>query len=209
MKDLKVHAWDILRMIPDEELARLAQSTKVDYCAKVLSGERMFYLLVFALLAAEQVSQRKLEVVFNDDMFKTLFNIAADAKVTHGSISTRLSKIDLTFFEKAYEPIYSRFSAVYPEKEILSLNLIRVDSSMVAETCNKLKAGFTVGKKPNGGKEARRQIKYTMAYDGFAVRLAEVFNKPTYLSEDVAMPEVVRRLVKKESNHENLTRWRN
>lgn len=75
---------------------------------------------------------------------------------------------------------------------------------MVAETYNKLKAGFTVGKKPNGGKEARRQIKYTMAYDGFAAKLAEVFNKPTYLSEDVAMPEVVRRLVKKESNHENL-----
>ena len=44
MKDVKVHAKDILRMIPDEELAKLSSSTKVDYCAKVLSGERMFYL---------------------------------------------------------------------------------------------------------------------------------------------------------------------
>ena len=50
MKDVKVHAKDILRMIPDEELAKLSSSTKVDYCAKVLSGERMFYLLVFALM---------------------------------------------------------------------------------------------------------------------------------------------------------------
>ena len=66
MKDVKVHAKDILRMIPDEELAKLSSSTKVDYCAKVLSGERMFYLLVFALLAADQISQRKLEVVFNN-----------------------------------------------------------------------------------------------------------------------------------------------
>ena len=50
MKDVKVHAKDILRMIPDEELAKLSSSTKgADYCAKVLSGERMFYLLVFAL----------------------------------------------------------------------------------------------------------------------------------------------------------------
>ena len=151
MKDVKVHAKDILRMIPDEELAKLSCSTKVDYCAKVLSGERMFYLLVFALLAADQISQRKLEVVFNNSIFKTLFNISADAHVTHSSISTRLSKIDLSFFEKAYEIIYGRFSKLYTEEEIQHLYLIRVDSSMVAECCNRLKAGFTVGKKPGDG----------------------------------------------------------
>ena len=113
MKDKKVRAIDILRMIPCEELAKLSLSTKVDYCAKALSGERVFYLLVYAFLAVDEVSQRKLETVFNTDMFKTLFNISLDAKVTHGSISTRLSKIDLTFFEKAYEVIYQRFSRMY------------------------------------------------------------------------------------------------
>ena len=45
MKDKKVRAIDILRMIPCEELAKLSLSTKVDYCAKALSGERVFYLL--------------------------------------------------------------------------------------------------------------------------------------------------------------------
>lgn len=204
MKDVKVHAKDILRMIPDEELAKLSSSTKVDYCAKVLSGERMFYLLVFALLAADQISQRKLEVVFNNSIFKTLFNISADAHVTHSSISTRLSKIDLSFFEKAYEIIYGRFSKLYTEEEIQHLYLIRVDSSMVAECCNRLKAGFTVGKKPGDGRQPRKQIKYTMAYDGFAVRLAEVFNKAVYLSEDMAIPKVVLKLVKKDSRHTNL-----
>ena len=48
MSKIKVHAWDILRMIPDEEIAKIAKDTKVDYCAKVLTGERLFYLLVFA-----------------------------------------------------------------------------------------------------------------------------------------------------------------
>ena len=38
MKDKKVRAIDILRMIPYEELAKLSMSTKVDYCAKALSG---------------------------------------------------------------------------------------------------------------------------------------------------------------------------
>lgn len=202
MKDKKVRAIDILRMIPYEELAKLSMSTKVDYCAKALSGERVFYLLVYAFLAADEVSQRKLETVFNTDMFKTLFNISLDARITHGSISTRLSRIDLTFFEKSYELIYQRFSRMYTREEALPMNLIRVDSSMVAETCNKLKRGFTVGKKPGGEKTSRRQIKYTMAYDGFSAKLAEVFSDSTYLSEDMAMPEVVMRLIKKDTGHE-------
>lgn len=204
MKEKKVRAVDILRMIPYEELAKLSLSTKVDYCAKVLSGERVFYLLVYALLAADEVSQRKLETVFGSEVFKRLFNISLEAKVTHGSISSRLSKINAEFFEKAYELVYGRFSEMYAREEALPLNLIWVDSTMVAETSGRLKRGFTVGKKPGGGKAPRRQIKYTMGYDGFSARLTEVFSDSRYLSEDVAMPEVVTRLIRRDAGHENL-----
>ena len=58
---LKVSAPSVLRMIPDELLSKLARDTKVDYCAKVLKGERLFYLLVYAFLCADRLSQRKLE----------------------------------------------------------------------------------------------------------------------------------------------------
>jgi hypothetical protein len=74
-------------------------------------------------------------------------------------------------------------SALYTEEELGKKQLVRVDSSMVAEACNKLKKGFSVGKKPNKG-ESRKQVKYTMGYDGFAVKLADIFSDPTYLSED-------------------------
>lgn len=74
---------------------------------------------------------------------------------------------------------------------------------MVAETCNKLKQGFTVGRKAEG-REDRKQIKYTMAYDGFAAKLAEVLSEPTYLNEDKAMPKVLEGLIKKDRNHQNL-----
>jgi len=124
-------------------------------------------------------------------------------KVTRSSISTRLSTINLDFFEKAYRLIYNKLSTLHTEKEIKGMDLIRVDSTMVAETSNKLKEGFTVGRKGEG-KEDRNQIKYTMAYDGFAAKLAEVFSQPTYLSEDKAMPEVLDGLIKKDSDHKNL-----
>ena len=200
---LKAHAWDVIRMIPDEELAKLAKDTKVDYCAKVLTGERMFYLLVYAFVKADRLSQRKLESVFASQPFKALFNYSVDMKVTRSSISTRLSTINLDFFEQSFQLIYNKLSALYTEEEIRGMNLIRVDSTMVAETCNKLREGFTVGRKA-GGKEDRKQIKYTMAYDGFAAKLAEVFSKPTYLNEDKAMPEVVRPLIKKDKEHKNI-----
>ena len=200
---LKVSAPSVLRMIPDDLLAKIASDTKVDYCAKVLKGERLFYLLVYAFLCADRLSQRKLETVFSSQQFKSLFNYSVDMKVSRSSISTRLSTINLDFFEQAYELIYGKFSALYTEKEVRNLNLIRVDSSMVAETCNKLKEGFTVGRKGEG-KADRKQIKYTMAYDGFAAKLAEVFSKPTYLSEDKAMPALLERLIKKDKAHRNL-----
>ena len=62
---LKVSAPSVLRMIPDELLSKLAMNTKVDYCAKVLKWERLFYLLVYAFLCADRLSQRKLEAVFS------------------------------------------------------------------------------------------------------------------------------------------------
>lgn len=200
---LKVSAPSVLRMIPDELLAKLAASTKVDYCAKVLKGERLFYLLVYAFLCADRLSQRKLEAVFASQQFKSLFNFSVDMKVTRSSISTRLSTIGLDFFVQAYELIYSRLSSLYTEKEIREMYLVRIDSSMVAETCNKLKQGFTVGRKAKG-RDDRKQIKYTMAYDGFAAKLAEVLSEPTYLSEDMAMPKVLEGLIKKDKNHQNL-----
>ena len=190
-------------MIPDELLAKLARNTKVDYCAKVLKGERLFYLLVYALLCADRLSQRKLEAVFASQHFKSLFNFSVDMKVTRSSISTRLSTVNLDFFEQAYGLLYERFSSLYTEKEIRDMYLVRIDSSMVAETCNKLKAGFTVGRKAEG-RDDRRQIKYTMAYDGFAAKLAEVLSEPVYLSEDKAMPKVLEGLIKKDKNHQNL-----
>lgn len=200
---LKVSAIAVLRMIPDVLLAKLAANTKVDYCSKVLKGERLFYLLVYALLKADRLSQRKLESVFASQQFKALFNYSVDMKVTRSSISTRLKAISLDFFEQSYELIYSQLSSLYTEQEIHRLNLVRIDSTMVAETCNKLKDGFTVGRKA-GGRGDRKQIKYTMGYDGFAVKLAEVLSEPTYLSEDKAMPKVLEGLIKKDKDHKNL-----
>ncbi|MBR3959379.1 MAG: hypothetical protein IKJ81_04935 [Bacteroidales bacterium] len=61
----------MVRIIPDEVLSRLATDTKVDYYSKVLSGERMFHLLLYAFCMTDRISQRRVETMFNSQQFKT------------------------------------------------------------------------------------------------------------------------------------------
>ena len=203
LENIKLRAPELVRMIPDEELSRLAIETRVDHYSKVLRGERMFNLLLYAFINTDRVSQRRLEVMFNSQQFKMMFNYAEGLNVSRSSISARLSKMSVTFFEKAYGLIYGRLSELYSEREIGQMCLIRVDSSMVAEACNKLKKGFTVGSKAKG-REDRKQVKYTMAFDGFAAKLAEVFDEPKYLCEDMAMSAVLDTLIKADAEHRNM-----
>lgn len=204
LKNIKVNAQQLLKLIPENMLTKLAINTKVDYCSKVLQGERMFYLLLYAFLHSGKLSQRKLEQIFCSNSFKFLFNYSSDMKVSRSSISERLSKINVDFFKQSYEFLYEELGKHYSKEEILNKNLVRVDSTMVAETCNKLKQGFKVGSLPKKQGSAKQQIKYTMAYDGFAVKLAEVLDDKKYLSEDNAMPKVIDQLIKADKNHSNL-----
>ncbi len=202
-KEHKTNIQQILRIIPDGLLSRLALSSKVDYCAKVLQGERIFYLLLYSILKTDKISQRYLEEVFKSHRFKFLFNYSVDLRVTHSSISERLSKINLDFFRQAYDAIYFRFNELYTDKEQLQMRLIRVDSSMVAEAGTKLQKGMVNGCKSKY-KEDKKQIKYTMAYDGKAVCKAKIFTEQTYLCEDHAIPEVINDLIIKDREHKNL-----
>ena len=83
-----------------------------------------------------------MEDTFNSSGFKALFGLGEDEKVRRSSISERLSKIEVNYFREIYEQMYGRFSELYDKSEIEKYNLIRVDSTIVADTCSKLKEGI-------------------------------------------------------------------
>lgn len=66
--------------------------------------------------------------MFNSQQFKTLFDYAEGMTVSRSSISTRLSKMNVEFFEKAYEYVYAEMSALYTEEELGKKQLERVNS---------------------------------------------------------------------------------
>jgi hypothetical protein len=200
----KINIQKVLGLIPDDLLSRLSKDTKVDYCSKVLHGQRIFNLLLYGLLTTDRTSQRTLEDLFGSELFKSLFRYDADMKVSHSSISARLSTIDTEFFRLAYEGIHKEFSKLFSTDEQLKHKIIRVDSSMVAETCNKLKEGLSPGKKKKNDKAQVKQIKFTAAFDGLTVCAFDIFTGPQYTSEDLAIPEVIFKNASKEGSRINI-----
>ncbi len=89
---------EILTKIPEDDLVRIAQDTKVDYCTKVLSGKLMFYLLLYGMLSVDRLSQRGLSDAFSSPLFITIFNYNGKQTISHSSISERLSVVDPLFF---------------------------------------------------------------------------------------------------------------
>ncbi len=196
-KDHKISLKQVLEFIPEALLTHLSATTKVDYYSKVLHGKKMFYLLLFCIFDNEKLSQRTLEDTFNSSGFKALFGLGEEEKVRRSSISERLSKIDSNYFKEIYEQMYGRFSELYSKTEIEKYNLIRVDSTIVADTCAKLKEGIDQ-------KSGKKLVKFSFSFDGILPSGVEVFTGQKYSSEEAALPEAILKQVKKEEHHENI-----
>lgn len=188
----KISASNLISLISGDELNRIAQETNVNHYIKVLDGESVFYLLLYALVECQRNSLRTMQDIFNSAAFKFLFNLPAGKTVRYNSISERLSVISPEFFKQAYELIFIVFSKYYSEQEIEDRLLVRVDSTLVAEAANKLKEGMEMGRKPTkSNATSRKQIKYTFAFDGILPCMGEVFTHKTYTSESVAVPSII------------------
>jgi hypothetical protein len=189
-KSDKVTVKELLSVIPDEALSALAVKTGVDYQAKVLFGRSMFYLLLYGLAESDRTSLRSLEDIFNSRRFKLLFSLDPEQTTRYNSISDRLASMNPEFFEESYKAIYGLFKERFTYEESIKYNITRVDSTMVAETANKLEAGMTTGIKKDG----KKQIKYTVSLDGILPSSVQVFTKQTELSEDKTIPAVILKL---------------
>lgn len=128
---------------------------------------------------------------------KALFGLGEEERVRRSSISDRLSKIDPSYFKEIYEQIYQRFSGVYSKTEIEKYNLIRVDSTIVADACTKLKEGIDQ-------KSGKKLVKFSFSFDGILPSGVEVFTAQKYSSEESALPEAILKQVKKEEYHDNI-----
>lgn len=193
----EVTAKQLLELIPDEELTSIIKNTDVDYQVKKLYGRNLFYLLLYGLMESSRVSLRSLEDVYKSKKFKFLFNLNNKQSVKFNTISARLSNVNLEFFERAYQLVYSTFSTLIPNENALSYKVTSVDSTMVCEAANKIEEGMILSNKVSKTKH----IKYTISLTELLPSSVEVFTHQAALCEDIAIPKVVfNNIDKKEDN---------
>lgn len=196
--DQEIGIAQILNYIPEALLSNLSTTTNVDYYAKVLHGKKLFYLLLYGIIEEERLSQRSLEDIFNDPVFKLLFNLDKEESIRRSSISERLSKVDPGYFKNIYDCIYEQFSSLYPQTSQLKYNLTRVDSTIVSDTAGKLKNGIF------NNNCTKNAVKFSVCFDGVLPSCVKIFTEPSYASEDLALPEVIMDHVQQEEGHNNI-----
>lgn len=198
-KELKnIHARDLLKLIPEDQFASIIKDTNVDFQVKKLFGRTMFFLLLYGLLDSKRSSLRTLEQSFKTNKFKVLFKIDPLQQIKYNSLSDRLATMNVDFFKDVYEMLYDLLSTYYNETDRLSYNIIRVDSTMVAEAANKLEKGMIIG---NQTDKKSKQVKYTFSMTNLFPSSAELFTDQSDLNEGVTIPQVIKNYIDKRDNN--------
>jgi hypothetical protein len=178
---------DLLKLIPEDSFACLAQNTQVDYKAHKLFGRSMFYLLLYGLISDTRVGQRSLADFFNSNKFKAFARLDGSLTTSHNSLSDRLATMPVSFFEQVYQLIYRLFSHHYDQQQAEGYSITRVDSTMVCEQAQKLEQGMSVGRKKDG----KKQVKYTMALQDMFPSSVELFTRQAELNEDKTIAKLI------------------
>ena len=198
-KELKnIHARDLLKLIPEDKFASIIKDTNVDFQVKKLFGRTMFFLLLYGLLDSKRSSLRTLEQSFKTNKFKVLFKIDPLQQIKYNSLSDRLATMNVDFFKDVYEMLYDLLSKYYNETDRLSYNIIRVDSTMVAEAANKLEKGMIIG---NQTDKKSKQVKYTFSMTNLFPSSAEIFTEQSDLNEGITIPQVIKNYIDKRENN--------
>jgi hypothetical protein len=194
----KIHARDLLKLIPEDKFASIIKDTNVDFQVKKLFGRTMFFLLLYGLLDTKRSSLRTLEQSFKTNKFKVLFKIDPLQQIKYNSLSDRLATMNVDFFRDVYEMLYDLLSTHYSETDRLSYNIIRVDSTMVAEAANKLEKGMIIG---NQTDKKSKQVKYTFSMTNLFPSSAELFTDQSDLNEGITIPQVIKNYIDKRDNN--------
>jgi IS4 transposase len=176
---------DIIKLIPEDLFDFLSAETKVDHKVPKLKGKVMFQLLLYTLLSTKKGSLRVMESVFSSYKFKSFYKIAQEKQTKYNSIRDRIDTIKVEYFERLFESCYDIFSKqLNAEKQ--ESKIMRFDSTMVALSGKLLTIGMKVG-----SKTTKKQIKFTIGFDGLLPKSGKVFKEQKDLCEDITLRDAI------------------
>lgn len=193
MKKQSVTVNQLLDLIPLNLLSQLAVETKVDYQVKKLEGALMFKLLLFGLTNRKELSWRILEFIFDNYKFRQFAGVDTDLETDHSSLATRMSQMKTDYFRQIHSSLTKQLTMRYPVEKIGGYKIVRFDSTLVSIAGTLLKiSGLKHGVNKSKSKPSDPiNIKFSVGFDGLNGTSVKVFNQQTYISEDIALHEII------------------
>lgn len=177
---------DIINLIPGHLYDFLAADTDVDYKVPKLKGKSIFQLILYSLICTKKGSLRVMETIFNSYKFKSLYKIDQEEHTKFNSIRDRIATIKIEYFERLFESCYDLFNKQLEKSGNPKQKIIRFDSTMVALSGKLLNIGMEVG-----SKTTKKQIKFTIGFDGFLPKSGKVYKNQVELSEDITLRDAI------------------
>lgn len=174
----------VLSLLPSNLLEELAIETEVNVFSKKLQGEVMFKLLLHCIISHKDNSLRVMESAYETLFFKLINAGQKHPNIHYSSISTRLSTINIDYFEKLFNTCVKLYkNELGNDKE----HIIKFDSTIVALSTKLLNIGYNL---KGGDAENYRQLKFTVGYTDIP-EIVHFYTDQTHNSENVALRETI------------------
>lgn len=173
----------LLSFVPDNLLKELAIATKVNKFSKKLQGELLFKLLLYCIVTEKDNSLRGMQSALESAVF-TALNTNNKAKISHSSISERLSNIETSFFEKIFNACVNTYKKSLDNYEA---DVIRFDSTIVSLSGKLLRTGYQL---KGGDAEKYRLLKFTIGFTNIP-EAVYFYKEQRHNSENVALSESI------------------
>ena len=149
----------LIKLLPLDFMSQTAEDLKADYKVKKLQALRLFSILLIAFIRQSEISQRKVCEQISSFWLDEFLNITmGSCTVTHSSLSERLASINPDYFARVYQKILSITEKHIGLDQLLDSGIIRIDTTLVAETSAKLSDGINTGVNNRFGGQ-KRQLK--------------------------------------------------
>lgn len=184
-----VDALSLLQLIPDDMWEKWEEKSQVDHQVSRLKGRLMFCLLLYTILNSKKQSTRILADYYNSELFSLLTGKGGH-QTRHSSIASRLSTMQVSFFQGIFENYYSQLNSRYKRYLKQKANLQLFDSTMVRLGAGLTQLGMRVGPQPKDGK-GNVFFKFTVGLDGVLPRHVKVFFDQPYLSDETPLKDII------------------
>jgi len=192
MKTTKVSIKELISYLPKEMLDNIAKEVNVDYQVKYLTGKDVFNILLYNQLNTKNISLRQTELLTQNKIFQIFAGKSSDYKVPHTTLSDRLNKINVTFFENIYLTYLDKLQSLYTPVQYKARKINRYDSTFVGLTSKLLHIGMHNGRKSEKDKPFKNHIKFTIGFNGLFPTSCKIYKDQKDLSDEVSFAEIIK-----------------